>query len=339
MKLSKLLAASAAGAMALSMTAGLAVAQQKYRLEISLETGPNHLRNISIMQFAEELQKRSGGRLEVKVFHGASKYKGTNVPTALAQGALDMGLPGTWQLGKFIPDFDSADLPIFYGVKRKDVYKVWDGPVGKEIVAKLEKKLGVKVVGRWMDLGPGQNFFTKKKVATAADLKGLKVRTPGDAANGARYETLAAIAIKIAWPDVPQALQRGTIDGLFTTFESTRSAKLWDSGVRYSYENDQNFLQYIPMIGLKTWNKYPKDIQELIVKVWEEKIDSIREFGAKRQASARADCAKAGIQIIVASDADRAATRAILMKKQPELVKKLKIDPAFVAKIEKVLGK
>ncbi len=124
----------------------------------------------------------------MKVFHGASKYKGTNVPTALAQGALDMGMPASFHLGKFIPEFNMPGLPTMYGRPRAEQYKVWDGAVGKELHRRLEKKLNVKVIGRWFDLGFGEMFFIKKKVKSHADLKGLKMRAPGGAANLARYK-------------------------------------------------------------------------------------------------------------------------------------------------------
>jgi len=303
-----------------------------YKIDISLETGPNHVRNISVMQFAEEMQKKSGGRLEVKVFHGASKYKGTNVPTALGQGALDMGLPGTWQLGKFVPEFNAPGLPMFYGVGRKGQYKVWDGPIGKELNSRLEKKLKVKVLGRWMDLGFGQMFFVNKKVTSHADLKGLKMRAPGGAANLLRYEAFDAKAIKVAWPDVPQALQRGTVDGVLTTHESVRSAKLWDSGIKYAYDDNQSFFQYVPVMSLRAWDKLPKDLQDLIVNTWESKVDDMRKTAEMRQNSAREEGAKNGIARIDASDADLAAMRKHLMAGQDELAKKLNMDADFVSR-------
>ena len=132
----------AAAAAVLLLGTVAAYAKPAYKLEISLETAPNHVRNISVLEIADELMKRSGGKLEVKVYHGAAKYKDTDVPKALNQGALDMGLPLTLHLGKFVHDFDAPDLPIFYGRSRQEIYKVWDGAAGKKVVAELEKKLG-----------------------------------------------------------------------------------------------------------------------------------------------------------------------------------------------------
>lgn len=326
-----------AGLLALPLVAGTSLAAD-YKIEISLETGPNHIRNISVVELAKELETASDGRLEVKVFHGASKYKGTNVPTALAQGALDMGMPGTWHLGKSVPDFNMTGLPMFYGRGRDAQYAVWDGDVGQAMNQKLEDKLGVVVIGRWFDLGFGQMFFTDKEVTSHADLKGLKMRAPGGAANLARFKGFDATAVKIAWPDVPQALQRNTVDGVLTTHESVRSAKLWDSGLKYAYDDFQSFFQYVPVMSKRAWDGLPEDLQTLIVDTWESKVDAVRKLAAERQQSARDDGAANGIKRIDASEEDLAAMRDKLMASQAELIGELRIDADLVTKAEAVLG-
>lgn len=324
-------ALSALSVIALSASAARA---ETYRLEISLETGPNHIRNIGVTEWAEELNKKSAGKLEVKIFHGAAKYKDTDVPKALNQGALDMGFPGTWQLGKFVSDFDAADLPELYGISYEEGYKIFDGKAGKWLADKVEKKLGVKVIGRWLDLGFQQVFSVSKPIQKNTDLTSMKIRIPGGAAFITRFESLGANPVKIAWPDVPQALQRGTIDGLSTTFESTRSAKLWDSGVKYAYVANQSFSQYLPIVGAKSWAKYPKEIQDLITSSWEAKIDSLRKRARARQDEAMEEAKKNGITVSIASKEDGADAKAKYMKRQDELIKALKIDPQLVKLIE-----
>lgn len=330
-------ALGAAALAAASLAFGAAKAAD-YSIEISLETGPNHVRNISVVELAKELEAASGGRLEVKVFHGASKYKGTNVPTALAQGALDMGMPGTWHLGKAVPDFNMTGLPMFYGRAHEAQYAVFDGDVGQELNKRLEDKLGVKVIGRWFDLGFGQMFFTDKEVTSHADLKGLKMRAPGGAANLARFAGFDATAVKIAWPDVPQALQRSTVDGVLTTHESVRSAKLWDSGLKYAYDDYQAFFQYVPVMSKRAWDGLPEDIQKLITDTWEAKVDSVRALARERQLSAREDGAANGIKRTDASADDLAAMRNSLLSGQSDLVEELRIDPDLVSKAEAVLA-
>ena len=163
--------------------------------------------------------------------------------------------------------------------------------------------------------------------------------SPAAKAGIARYDILGGAGVKIAWPDVPQALQRGTVDALATTFESVRSAKLWDSGLKYAYVSQHTFSQYLPAVSGKSWAKYPKEIQDLITNSWAAKVDTLRARAKARQESAKEDAKKNGIIVVEPSADDLTAARAKLMAKQSELIKELNIDPAFITMIEASLKK
>ncbi|OXT02174.1 hypothetical protein B7H23_04435 [Notoacmeibacter marinus] len=323
---------------ALALLSGFASAQE-HRIEISLETAPSHIRNIMVSEYAEVLEDASNGALEVVVYHAASKYAGSKVPIALAQGALDMGLPGTWHMGSILPEFNLPGLPLFYGRPREEQYAVWDGEIGQDMARRLEEKLGVKVIGRWIDLGYGQMFFVDDAVASHADLAGLKLRAPGGAANIARYESFGATAIAMGWGDVPQALQRGTVDGLLTTHEAVRSAKLWDSGLKHVFDDNQTFFQYVPMMSKQAWDELPEALQELVVDTWDASVDEYRIRAKNAQIEARDVNSQNGINRIEASPVAIEDMRSKLMEKQQALIADLGIDPVVVADSQRVLEK
>ena len=311
----------------------------EYRLDISLDTPQAHVRNEAIMKYADELNKRSKGKLEVRVFHGASKYKGANVPVALAQGALDMGAPLHQHLSKVVPEAGAVLLPMFYGATPKEIYAVWDGAVGQELNKRIESKLHVKVVGRYFDLGYGTVFTTKKELNKPEDMSGMKIRVPGGAANVQRYKVFGASPVSIPLPDVPQALQRGTVDGIWSTQETVASSKLWDSGLHYAFEDKQAYLQYVPMISKTRWDSYPADVQKLITGTWEDMVASVRAVASDVQAKARATGADHGIKTVDPDPKDLAAMRDKLMAEQDGIVKALGIDPAFIEMTQAALAK
>lgn len=318
---------------------GNAALAADYKLDISLDTGPTHIRNESIMKFADELKSRSEGKLDVRVFHAASQYKGSNVPTALAQGALDMGAPLHQHFSKIIPEAGTVLLPLFYGATPEEIHTVWDGPAGNALNEMIEEKLRVKVIGRWFDLGYGTVFTTEKQLNAPEDMEGMKMRVPGGAANVQRYNTFGANPVSIPFSDVPQALQRGTVDGIWSTQESVRSAKLWESGISYAFEDRQSYLQYVPMISLAAWNEYPEDIQTLITDTWADMIDDVRKVAMERQLAARQIAAENGVTTIDPDPADLANMRDKLLEGQPEVVEDLGIDPAFVEMVSTELSK
>ena len=181
----------------------------EYTLGISLETGPNHIRNIIVTEIAKDIEDASGGRLKLKIFHGASQYKGRDVATALAQNALDMGFPGGWHMAAILPEFNLNGLPMFYGMAREEQYKVWDGATGQEMNRRIEEKLGVVVLGPWMELGYGTMFFTKEAVSELSQLQGMKIRAPGGATYIARFDAFVQPVCLFRFPMCPRRCNVG----------------------------------------------------------------------------------------------------------------------------------
>lgn len=329
----------AIAAAAVLFVAGGAPAQaESTKFKLALSTGPNHVRNIMLADFIEKLKDRTKGQLEVEVFPANQLFKGPDIPKALAQGTLEMGVPGLWQMGRFDSNALVPDLPMFYGATRKEIHTVWDGPAGDELRKRLEDKMKVKIIGGFLDLGYGTIFTTKKQIQKHADLAGMKLRTPPGAAYLARYKTFGTNPVSIPFGDVPLALTQGTVDGLMTTHESLRSAKLWDSGVKYSFDDQQGFLQYVPMVSGVVWKKLDSGVQKIIVDTWAESVGPARVFAEKRQSDAKDQAGQNGVTNVQASPADLAAMRTKLMAAQPDVIKDLKMDPAFVERVQKALS-
>lgn len=333
----KKLLAAALGAVVLAAPPTLVADPVKFKL--ALETGPNHVRNISLQGFIEKITERTQGQLQVEVFPANQLFKGPDIPKALAQGTLEMGVPGLWQLGKFDANALIPDLPMFYGATREQIYAIWDGPLGDELKVRLEKKLQVKVIGDFMDLGHVSIFTTHQPIRSHTDLEGLKLRTPPGAASLARYRIFGANPVSIPFGDVPLSLARGAVDGLMTTHESSRSARLWDSGVRYGYNDRQGFMQYVPMVSGVQWKKLSPEIRKILVDTWAETVGPARELAWKRQAEAQAEGAGNGVETVEAAAADLATMRSRLMSQQDAIVEQLEMDPDFVRRVREKLAR
>ena len=146
---------------------------------------------------------------------------------ALVQGQVEMACPGTWTITGFVPDADFSQLPAFYGRPIDVVHKATDGSGGKFVNNEINKKLHVDVLGGWFDLGFNNWFSTTKPLNSLADLKDMKLRSPGGVLNSLRIRYFGGIPNVTAWPDVPLAMSQGTFDGLISSNESTNSSKLY----------------------------------------------------------------------------------------------------------------
>lgn len=328
------------GGVAVSALAAPAVlrAQEPLKMRLSLDTSATHTRTMQMTTFAQELDKVASGKLKVEVFHSAQLFRDRDVGKALRQGGAEMGVPGPWNLTGIEANLDITQSPAFYGRLATEVYKVIDGDVGRALNGMLEKKLGVHILGKWLDLGASHTFSTAKPLNAPEDLKGLKIRTSGGAGQMVRVKFFEGVPNFTAWPDVPLALSQGTFDALFTTNESVKSAKLWDSGVKFGLQDHQFFAQYIPMVSESFWKKLGPDLQKIVSDLWASHIDLWRKDMADSQAESLETMKKAGVKVVSPGAASLEAVRNKLMATQEAVIKELKLDPALVAQANAALG-
>ena len=314
------------GATALAMRPAAANEQMR----IALDTNPTHVRNRNTEAFAQRVRAELP-RLAPQVFPSAQLFRDRDVPRALRQGGVEMGIPGWWNLDGIAPDAALSSLPMFYGLDPAILHRLMDGPAGQQINRKLEERLRVKVLGRWFDLGSQHFYSTGKPLNSFADLQGMRIRHPGGTANASRIRTLGANPVLVPWPDVPLALSQRTVDGLVTTHESAYTAKLFDAGVRYSFEDFQTFNQYIPMVSQTLWNKLNANEQRTLVRIWEESVDKERAEAAEAQRAARTVLTQNNITIVTATPDAAADARRRLMATQDQVVAEIGMDRELVA--------
>jgi tripartite ATP-independent transporter DctP family solute receptor len=99
-----------------------------------------------------------------------------------------------------------------------------DGAPGQEILAKFPAKGLVALA--WGEQGFRHLTNSKHAVNTPADMKGLKLRTMENPVHMTAFRTLGASPTPMAWPEVIQGLQQGTIDGQENPMSVIVSAKL-----------------------------------------------------------------------------------------------------------------
>jgi TRAP-type C4-dicarboxylate transport system substrate-binding protein len=318
--------------------AGPVMAQAKvYEFKISVDSNENHHRNKGLHVFMDLLVKNSHGQLQPKFFHSAQLYKDKDIPKALKMGSVDMGLPGIWQLEGVAASTAITALPMFYGLPAKLTKDLMDSEVGQLISQDIEKRIGVKVLGKWAYHGYLDTGVKDRPIKHWTDFKGLKIRHHGGAANALRLESFGASPILIPWPDLPMALVQGTADGCVTTLKSFESAKLWETGLKYVTKDKQYYLHNIPLVSLVFWNKLPQELQKVMRSTWEQHIEKAREITDNEQSQAQGILKAKGVTIFEPSDDELLKWRQQAMTVQDVIVKELKLDKALVDKILKIV--
>ena len=196
-------------ATALLAATGLASAQA-VKLTLGHGAAPGNPRHEAAVKMAEVAKAKSGGRIEIQVAPSAQLGDDAAMVTALRTGALDMSANSQGAVANAVPEYAAFGMPFLFS-NLEQVWKMLDGPLGKELADKTAEK-GMVVLGYW-DNGIRHMSNSKRALAKPEDLKGLKMRTPPDAVTVDIMQALGAEAQQIKFAELYVALQQGVVDG------------------------------------------------------------------------------------------------------------------------------
>src|SRR3569832_925538 len=161
-------------------------------------------------RFKELAEKATNGRVKVEVYPYSTLYKDGEEMEALQLGAVQMLAPSLAKFGPLgVKEFEVFDLPYIF--PSKDVlYRVTEGPVGKELFKKLESK-GVTGLAYW-DNG-FKEMTANKPLRTPADFRGLKMRNQTTKEHKTQNRALGANPQVMAFSEVYLGLLSGVVVG------------------------------------------------------------------------------------------------------------------------------
>ncbi|WP_082049523.1 TRAP transporter substrate-binding protein DctP [Thalassospira sp. HJ] len=294
-------------------------------IQISTENTTSHFQTVVLQNYAAALNADIPAH-HFDVVHSARAFNDRDVAEAVSTARVAIAAPGVWHLGQYSSDLNALLLPSLMGLGAEDVRKLVDGPVGQALDASLEEQLNVKVIGKWLDLGPAHIFTRNKPVASFDDLKGLRIRYAGGDANALRLAALGAVPVLIPWPNVSEALDRGEIDGLLTTSSTVVSASLWEHGLTHVFLSHSYYPFYVPLISGDIWKRLSETQRKAITDNWEDMIGAGRKLAVSHQESSMALLRENGIIVTAPSDQEREAVRRNLASHQRDMAREIGIS-------------
>ncbi len=241
---------------ALVSSAATPVLAADFTIKIAHESPESHPVGAFSLAFKAETEKRTGGRVEIQIFPQGQLYKSPRADTEAAiSGVIQMSIPSTGYMATVIPAFEVVDLPMLFK-NEAALYAFEDGPIGKELLGMLESK-GLKGLG-WISNVPLDLFATQQIVAVN-QFAGKKIR-----AHSAMLErTVKALGgnpVSMPAAEMFLSLQRGVIDGAFTTVEYAAPNK-YNEVAKYVTRAAVSAIAYPVVIQRDFYNRLPPDLQ------------------------------------------------------------------------------
>jgi len=261
----------------------------------TVTSGGNPL-NDAMEQFAKQLGERSRGRIKVDVHIANALAKGEGAHLEGVQlGTIDVVAIGSAPVGgMFEPLYQALDLPFLWST-REQVWKVMDGPLGQELLKKMESK-NLKAFcfgGGW---GFRNMMSNKRPIFTPEDMKGQTIRVQESPTYVAMMKAMGANPVPMAYVEVYLAMKQGTIDGMelpsFTlTSDKFQEVTKYYSLTRHSYPPIAWFM------NLKKYQALPADIQKMVDESMRDACQLHRRLEVEKEKNDFVIMKKAGVQI------------------------------------------
>jgi TRAP-type C4-dicarboxylate transport system substrate-binding protein len=242
---------------------GAASAQTKWDMPTPYADGEFHTRNVR--QFVEDVQKATGGKLEIQVHSNGSLIKHPDILRAVSTGQVNIAEFLLSQFGNEDAMFEADNIP-FVAAGYDDALKFYQAQ--KPL---LEKHLGARGLTMLYSVAwPGQGIYTKEPIKSVADLKGTKFRTYSPL-TARLAELLGASPTVVQVPDVPQMFATGGIQAMITSSATGTSTKAWEF-VKNFYNTSAFHPKNAVVVNTRGLSRLPQDQQK-----------ALRDAGAKAE--------------------------------------------------------
>ena len=252
MKFSKLLVGLFAGALSVAV-----YAQQPIIIKFSHVVAKDTPKGLAAEYFAKKADELTKGKVKVEIYANSTLYKDKEEMEALQLGAVQMLAPSLAKFGPLgVKEFEVFDLPYIFD-DYNDLHKVTQGPIGQQLMAKLEPK-GIKGLAYW-DNG-FKAFSLNTPIKTPADLKGKKMRIQSSKVLEEEIRALGGMPQVMAFSEVYNALMTGVVDGTENPISNLYTQKMHEVQKHLTI-TDHGYLGYAVIVNKKFWDALPSDVR------------------------------------------------------------------------------
>ena len=221
------------------------------------QSAPNFATSRGAKLLTEEIEKATNGELKMQLhLSGTLQISPSDITKAVGENIV--------QLGDDL--FNSGNIPLA-GIPRlpmlvqsyEDFTKA--AAVLQPYIEKAFAAKGSTVLAAYSY--PMQVVWGKKKLESLDDIKGLKLRVAAPE-QGEFVRRFGGTSITMSAPEVPSALDRGVVDGIFT---AGVGAVLWKDLLKYGFLIVVNVNNSYIIANTEAFNKLSPDLQAKLRKV------------------------------------------------------------------------
>ncbi len=223
----------------------------------------NDERAVASQLFADIINERTNGRIEIQVFPGAQLGDNKTVVQGLQLGSIDMcNEPPTnlKSLGVDVPYLDVFSLPFLFRDEDHAI-AVMDGSIGQKVIDDINAS-GSRLIVLDHFVAGARNFFTKTPVTTLDEFRGKKIRVQQSAVYMDTVRAFGGSPTPTSTAELYSALQTGVVDGAEQPIKGYLNSKFYEVAKHYTFSNYMIQPSSI-LISERTWNRLSEEDKDL----------------------------------------------------------------------------
>ncbi len=231
--------------------------------------------------WASELQKRSGGRIQIKHYFSEELARAKEIVPLVGQGGAELGTPA---LTYHVSEFPLMQLLIDY--PWKDLKALfWFVPRLVEEVPALQAEWNKNNVKPLSYGGlPPYGVVCIKPVQKLEDLKRLRIRVWGSIVPQ-RFSKLGMVPVALPSSETYEAMAKGSVECTLSPTDQHRIG-LWEVA---KYHLKGEFIQALyaaqPIMNLKLYNSLSPDLKKIIMDLQVDHLKMLRGLIAETEAA------------------------------------------------------
>ncbi|WP_282113014.1 TRAP transporter substrate-binding protein [Maribacter stanieri] len=247
-----------------------------------------------IVTMKEGLEKKSNGKLEVKIFPDGQLGTEREVLELLQIGSVAMTKVSAASMSNFAPAYQVTSIPYLFR-DRDHLFNVLEGDVGKEL---LESSSAYLLRGLCFYDAGARSFYAKKKpVKTPQDLDGMKIRTMNDQMSVDMVNTLGGSATPMAYGELYTALQQNVVDGAENNIPSFVTSNHYEVCKYYTFD-EHTMVPDVVVIGTKFWDTLNEQEQAWLQEAADESVEKQKQYWKETVAENMVVLKKANVEFL-----------------------------------------
>ncbi len=271
------------------LSAPAAVSAEPMVLKFSHVVAEKTPKGQAALKFKEAAERLLPGKVKIEVYPNSQLFGDAKEMEALALGDVHFIATSLAKFGKYTKKLQVFDLPFMF----KDtaaVDRFQHSKVGQSLLHSMENRnyLGLAYWHNGMS-----QMSANKPLLLPTDAKGLKFRIQQSDVIAASFEVIDANVQKLAFSEVYQALQVGTVNAQENTWSNIYSKKFYEVQSDFTESNDR-VIDYMVLVNAKWWKGLPADIRDGLTKAMAEATEANNEIAGRLNAEAKKKIAASG---------------------------------------------